>query len=206
MGRLEGRSTLAASYHRSGDRVWPGVTVSDGADATLVARVADGDEVAFEELFHRHGSAVESVARRVLRDPVLAEDVVQETFTGLWSAPDRFSPDQGSLRSFLTTVAHRRAIDVVRSEVARSRREQRPPPDPEIPSVEEEALTRTVSEVVRRAIDDLPPDEREPIALAYIQGMSYAEVARRLQLPEGTVKSRIRNGMRRLSNTLSEVL
>jgi RNA polymerase sigma-70 factor (ECF subfamily) len=170
-----------------------------------MARVAERDERAFEELFLRHGAAVESVAKRVLRDPTLAEDVVQETFSGLWSAPDRFRPEYGSLKSFLTTIAHRRAVDVVRSEVARTRREQRPP-DPKPLNVEDEALTRTVSGVVRRAIEDLPLDEREPIALAYLQGLSYVEVARRLQQPEGTVKSRIRSGMRRLSVALSEVL
>lgn len=175
----------------------------NGADSALVARVAQRDERAFEELYDRHGASVESVARRVLRDPALAQDVVQETFAGLWTAPDKFSPDRGSLRSFLVTVAHRRAIDLVRSEVARSRREQRPP-DIDHASVEDEALTRTVSDVVRSALADLPPDEREPIGLAYLQGLSYAEVARRLGQPEGTVKSRIRTGMRRLSVTLAE--
>jgi RNA polymerase sigma-70 factor (ECF subfamily) len=176
----------------------------NGGDAAFMARVAERDERAFEELFQRHGAAVESVARRVLRDPALAEDVMQETFTGLWNTPDRFRSEHGSLRSFLTTIAHRRAVDLVRSEVARARREQRPP-DVEYASVEDEALTRTVAGVVRRALDDLPMDEREPIALAYLQGLSYVEVARRLRQPEGTIKSRIRSGMRRLSVSLAEV-
>jgi RNA polymerase sigma-70 factor (ECF subfamily) len=142
---------------------------------------------------------------RVLRDHALAEDVVQETFTGLWNAPDRFRADRGSLRAFLTTVAHRRAVDMVRSEVARSRRELLPPEDDHQTSVEDEALTRTLSEEVRRALGELPEDERAAIALAYLEGMSYVEVARRLGQPEGTVKSRIRTGMRRLSNSLARI-
>ena len=94
-------------------------------DVSLVTGIANRDERAFEQVFHRHGAAIKSVAMRVLRDPALAEDVLQETLTGFWSAPDRFRADHGSLRSFLTTIAHRRAVDMVRSEVARARREQR---------------------------------------------------------------------------------
>ncbi len=173
------------------------------ADATLTARLADRDEHAFEMLFHRHGGAVKAVAMRVLRSEPLAEDVVQDTFTGLWTAPERFRPDRGSLQSFLTTVAHRRAVDIVRSEVARSRRELRPP-EPDYSSVEEEVVQRTVSDDVRRALDQLPEGEREALALAYLEGLSYTEVARRLGQPEGTVKSRIRTGMRRLSASLAQ--
>jgi RNA polymerase sigma-70 factor (ECF subfamily) len=173
-------------------------------DVSLVTGIANRDERAFEQVFHRHGAAIKSVAMRVLRDPALAEDVLQETLTGFWSAPDRFRADHGSLRSFLTTIAHRRAVDMVRSEVARARREQRPP-DVDHSSAEDEALTHTVSDAVRRALADLPKDEREAIGMAYLEGMSYVEVARRLSQPEGTVKSRIRSGMRRLSTSLSEV-
>jgi RNA polymerase sigma-70 factor (ECF subfamily) len=176
----------------------------NGDDGALVAGIAKRDERAFEEVFHRHSAAIKSVAMRVLRDSALAEDVLQETLTGFWSTPDRFRADHGSLRSFLMTIAHRRAVDMVRSEVARARREQRPP-DVDHTSVEDEALTRTVSDTVRRALADLPRGEREAIGMAYLEGMSYVEVARRLSEPEGTVKSRIRSGMRRLSNSLAEV-
>lgn len=177
----------------------------DGGDAALAARIADQDERAFEEVFLQHGGAVRSVAVRVLRDRVLAEDVVQETFSGLWTAPEKFASDRGSLRSFLLTIAHRRAVDMVRSEVARTRREQRPP-DPDHSSVEEEVVTRTMSDLVRTALGDLPPPEREAIALAYLEGLTYVEVAQRLGQPEGTVKSRIRSGMRRLSIALAETV
>lgn len=173
-------------------------------DAALAARVAGGDRTAFEELFHAHGRAVKSVAARVLRDEALAEDVVQETFAGFWKTPLRFNSERGSLRSFLITVAHRRAVDMVRSEVARSRREQRPP-DPDHFDLEEEVWSRTISETVREALDELAEGEREAISLAYLTGLSYVEVAQRLGQPEGTVKSRIRSGMRKLSVSLAQV-
>ena len=180
------------------------MTEVDGGDAGLAARIADRDERALEELFHQYGGTVRSVASRVLRDHALAEDVVQETFTGLWNAPERFQADRGSLRSFLVTIAHRRSVDIVRSEVARFRREQRPP-DPDHFDVEEEVWSRTISASVRSALDDLPEGEREAISLAYLEGLSYVEVARRLGQPEGTVKSRIRSGMRRLAVSLAKI-
>jgi RNA polymerase sigma factor (sigma-70 family) len=155
------------------------VTEVNAGDAVLAARIAGRDERALEELFHRYGGTVRSVATRVLRDDALAEDVVQETFSGLWDAPEKFRSERGSLRSFLVTIAHRRAVDIVRSEVARSRREQRPP-DPHHFDVEEEVWSRTISESVRTALGDLPDGEREAIALAYLEGLSYVEVARRL--------------------------
>ena len=175
----------------------------NAGDAAVARRIAEGDQSALETLFHEHGDAVKSVALRVLRDEALAEDVVQDTLVGFWTAPDRFSPERGSLRSFLLTIAHRRAVDIVRSEVARSRREQRPP-DPVYFEVEEEVLARSLTEKVRAALDQLAEGEREAISLAYLGGLSYVEVARKLGQPEGTVKSRIRSGMRKLSVSLAD--
>ena len=175
--------------------------VNDG-DAALVARVADGDRAALERLFDHYAGAVKSVAVRVLRDEGLAEDVVQDTFVQFWKAPERYQPDRGSLRTFLVTLAHRRAVDIVRSEVARTRREQQPP-DPDHFSVEDEVWSRSLSETVRNALDELAEGEREAIALAYFRGLSYVEVARSLGEPEGTVKSRIRSGMKKLAVSLA---
>lgn len=177
--------------------------VSDG-DAALAARVAAGDRAALERLFDQYGGAVKSIAVRVLRDEGLAEDVVQDTFVQFWKAPERYQPDRGSLRTFLVTIAHRRAVDVVRSEVARSRREQQPP-EPDHFDLEDEVWSRSLSETVRNALDGLAPVEREAIALAYFRGLSYVEVARRLGEPEGTVKSRIRSGMKKLAVSLAGV-
>lgn len=180
------------------------VTGPGGSDSLLAERIANRDESALEELFREYGGAVKSVAVRVLRDANLAEDVVQETFTALWNSPEKFNSQRGSLRAFLFTIAHRRAVDTVRSEVARSRREQRPP-DPEHFDLEDEVWSREISATVRRALQELPAAEREAITLAYFADLSYSEVARRLGQPEGTVKSRIRSAMRKLSVALAEI-
>ncbi len=173
-------------------------------DAALAARIAGGDRAALESAFDRYAGAVKSVATRVLRDEGLAEDVVQDVFVEFWKAPDKFQPDRGSLRTFLVTLAHRRAVDIVRSEVARSRREQQPP-EPDHSSVEDEVWSRSLSETVRKALDGLTQGEREAISLAYFRGLSYVEVARSLGEAEGTVKSRIRSGMKKLAVSLATV-
>ncbi len=173
-------------------------------DAELAARVVERDRSAIETMFNEFGGAIKTLAMRVLRDETLAEDVVQDTFLGYWNSPERFNAELGSLRTFLLTIAHRRAVDIVRSEVARSRREERPP-DPDYYDVAEQVWSRDLSETVRRALDDLPDGEREAIALAYLGGLSYVEVAKRLGQPEGTVKSRIRSGMKKLAVSLAEV-
>lgn len=174
-------------------------------DAQLAERVADGDESALETIYRTYGGAVNLVARRVLRDEALAEDVVQDVFVTFWKAPDRYDPGRGSLRTFLLTVAHRRAVDVVRSEEARSRREdtsfQRP--FGEI-GLEEEVLARDQSETVRQAVAGLSEEERKAISLAFFGGLTYTQVAEELRTPEGTIKSRIRTGMKKLSMTLGE--
>lgn len=172
-------------------------------DAELAARVVERDQSAVEIMFNEFGGAIKSLAMRVLRDETLADDVVQDTFLGFWNSPEKFNAELGSLRTFLLTIAHRRAVDIVRSEVARSRREEKPP-DRDYYDVAEEVWTRDLSETVRRALDDLADGEREAIALAYLGGLSYVEVAKRLGQPEGTVKSRIRSGMKKLAVTLAE--
>jgi RNA polymerase sigma-70 factor (ECF subfamily) len=174
------------------------------SDTEVARGVLSGDRAALESAFNQFGGAVKALARRVLRNDGLADDVVQETFLAFWRSPESFDPHRGSLRTFLLTIAHRRAIDIVRSEQARSRREQLPP-DPEHFDLEDEAITRVVSEEVRLAILDLAPEERAAISMAYLEGYSYVESARRLGEPEGTVKSRIRSGMKKLASSLEGV-
>lgn len=173
-------------------------------DGDLAARIAQGDEAALSELFQQFGGAVKSVAFRVIRDETLAEDVVQDTFVGIWRSPEKYDPSRGSLRTFLLTIAHRRAVDIVRSEEARTRREMRPP-DPDFFDLEDEVLTRRLMDDVRSALVGLTTDEREAISLAYFGGLSYVEVALHLDTPEGTIKSRIRSGMRKLATSLEGV-
>ena len=187
--------------------VWLGGSFLDQqnrGDGDLAARIAAGDQGVLEELFRQFAGAVKSVAFRVIRDETLAEDVVQDTFIGIWKAPEKYDPSRGSLRTFLMTIAHRRAVDIIRSEEARTRRELRPP-DPDFFDLEDEVLTRRLSGDVRAALVDLSHEEKEAISLAYFEGLSYVQVARHLETPEGTIKSRIRSGMRKLATSLEGV-
>ncbi len=190
--------------HRSCDQVETRLGEVNLGDADLVVRMSNGDQDALAEVFRDFAGAVKSVAFRVIRDETLAEDVVQDTFVGLWRSPERYDPARGSLRTFLLTIAHRRAVDIVRSEEARTRRESRPP-DPVHFDLEDEVWTRRLSDDVRSALVDLTDDERAAISLAYFGGLSYVQVARRLGAPEGTIKTRIRSGMRKLASSLEGV-
>lgn len=173
-------------------------------DADLVAGIAGGDREALESAFDLYGGAVKSIAMRVLRNETLAEDTVQDVFVALWQAPEKYDPARGTLRTFLLTLAHRRAVDSVRSEQARFNREEKVPEDVSA-SIDDEVWSRTVSESVRQAVEELGEGERDAIKLAYFGGLTYIEVAEKLGLPEGTVKSRIRSGMKKLSLALSGV-
>jgi RNA polymerase sigma-70 factor (ECF subfamily) len=175
-------------------------------DAGLARRVSVGDETALETAYRDHGGAVRAVARKVLRDDALAEDVVQEVFVAFWKDPAKFESGRGSLRTFLLTIAHRRAVDIIRSEEARTRREDANMPPIEPVDLEEEVWIRAQSHAVRRAVAGLDDGERQAISLAYFKGLTYVDVAKHLDQPEGTVKSRIRSGMRKLSETLPEVV
>jgi len=178
----------------------------DASDAALMVAIARFRESALAEVYRRHGDAAFGLAVRVLRDRALAEDLVQDVFLKLWHDPERFDPGRGSLRSFLMATVHSRAIDVVRAESARRAREHRHRrlhPEPEY-DLEREIVDLTQAEQVRAAFEVLSDDERRAIELAYLGGHTYREVAVLLDQPEGTVKSRIRVGLRRLRDTLVE--
>ncbi len=173
-------------------------------DVAVVAAMVDGDGDALAELYRRYAGAVWAVARRVCGDRTLAEDVTQTVFVDLWRRPQRFDPTRGALRPWLVAQAHARAVDTVRSEAARQRRQERevrlaPPPSPE---VEAEVHLAALSEGVRRAVSRLDEDERRAIVLAYFGGHSYRETAEMLGEPEGTVKSRIRRALAGLRHAL----
>jgi len=176
------------------------------SDAQLVVSVARFKEGALAEVYRRHGPAVFSLARRVTGDSSVAEDVTQEVFLGLWNQPERFDPARGSLRSFLLALCHSRSVDMVRSQSARARREEhdarRAVPDSY--DLEREVWDLTVADEVARVMASLPSDERSAIELAYYGGYTYREVATMLSQPEGTVKSRIRSGLRRMKGPLAD--
>jgi RNA polymerase sigma-70 factor (ECF subfamily) len=142
----------------------------------------------------------------VLVDAELAEEVTQEVFLRLWDVPERFDPGRGKLRTFLLGETHSRAVDVVRSEDSRRRREQTDALRQAEAGydIELEVVDLTVADVVQTAMARLPAAERRPIELAYFGGYSYREVAGLLSQPEGTVKTRIRTGLRRLRDQLDQ--
>ena len=162
------------------------------------------DQQALAEVYRRHGDGVFGLTRRVLADGAMAEEVTQEVFLRLWDEPHRYDPDRGALRSFLLRQAHSRAVERVRSEEARRRREDRVDREnvPTPPDVEQQALDDLSSEALTEALGTLSEGERQAIVLAYFGGNSYREVALRLDLPEGTVKSRIRLGLAKLADRL----
>jgi RNA polymerase sigma-70 factor, ECF subfamily len=178
----------------------------DADDAQLVHAVGDRDDQALATIYRRHADTCYALARRVLNDRALAEEVVQELFVRLWNEPDRFEPDRGSLRSFLLAQVHGRSVDLLRAEVARRGREERDAFRSATASddLERAVLDLTEAEVVRAAVANLSEGEREAIELAYFHGHTYREVAVILEQPEGTVKSRIRSGLLRLRAALIE--
>lgn len=181
--------------------------IRDTSDASLVVSVARSSESALAELYRRHAGPVLGLARRVLGDPTLAEEVAQEVFLRLWRSPEKFDPGRGTLRSFLLTQTHGRSIDLLRSERARRQREGREAlsvPEASSHDIEREVWDMTVAERVQDAMWRLTSDERRAIELAYFGGHTYREVAVILDEPEGTIKSRIRVGLRRMRSSLVE--
>jgi RNA polymerase sigma-70 factor, ECF subfamily len=173
-------------------------------DTVLVVAIARWQEPALAEAYRRHGGNVYALAKRVTQDPAQAEEVTQDVFLRLWEQPERFDPGRGSLRSYLLVQTHRRAVDRLRQDVARRQRQEREArltAQPS-PNVEEDVSDLTMAETVRGAFSALDPNERQAIELAYFGGHTYREVARLLEQPEGTVKSRIRSGLRRMQREL----
>jgi RNA polymerase sigma-70 factor (ECF subfamily) len=178
-------------------------------DALLTARLAAGDDGALAEAFDQLGSAVYGAALRVLGEWTAAQDIAQDVFVELWSHPDRYDPAAGSLRTYLTVLARRRAIDMVRSElrrIARQERNHRLTPHQGIASPSDEVEAAEAAGVVRAAVRLLPDSQREVVELAYFGGLSYREVALAIGIPEGTAKSRLRLALAKLESVLDRQL
>ena len=181
--------------------------LTDVSDAALVVAIGRYRQDALAEAYRRHAGAVFGLAKRLLRDQARAEEIVQEVFLRLWNDPNRFDPDRGTLRSFLLAHCHGRSVDLIRSESARRSREER---DAKATAevgydVSHEVWDLAVAGHVRDALGVLPEGERKAIELAYFGGRTYREVADTLGEAEGTVKSRIRSGLKRLRSELVDV-
>jgi RNA polymerase sigma-70 factor (ECF subfamily) len=177
----------------------------NAGDVTLAMAIARWDQEALAEVYRRNAGPVFGLARRVLGDAAVAEEVVQEVFLRLWHEPGRYDPERGSLRTFLLSQVHSRSVDMLRSDSARRQREVRDARSTASGQydVEHEFLDIAVAEGVRDALGVLQPGERSAIELAYFGGHTYREVATILGEPEGTIKSRIRSGMRRMQSSLA---
>ncbi|MDX3585353.1 sigma-70 family RNA polymerase sigma factor [Streptomyces europaeiscabiei] len=178
-------------------------------DVELHRRLVYGDESALREAYAAYGGLVRRVAVRVTRSPAAAEDVAQEVFAQLWSRPYGFDARRGSLRTWLSMVAHRRAVDWVRGE-ARHRKDARADdsalhaiPDAG-PGPDEAVVDRELSLLLHTALAELPRPQREVVHLAYFAGRTYRQAAAELGIPEGTAKTRLRSALRKLAESLAD--
>jgi RNA polymerase sigma-70 factor (ECF subfamily) len=171
-------------------------------DEQLLARIARGDGAAFEVLYDRFSMGVYSLALRMLRDRAAAEEVTQEVFLGIWRGAGEFDPGRGSGRSWILAQAHHKTVDAVRRMRLRA---TDPLPAMAVADVDldAEALRGVENVKVRQALASISKEQREAIVLAYYGGYTQQEISSRLRVPLGTVKTRIRDGMRRLRPLLA---
>lgn len=206
VGQRLARRTHSPNWLRSTTRTATVRTV-DPAEAILAARLVAGDEDALAEVFDRYATVVLAAARRVVGSGSSAEDVVQDVFVTLWQHPDRYDAGRGSLRTFLTTLAHHRGVDVVRSELRRMGRERLSARlVPEQRASHDDADAQIVADLVRDAVNLLPCEQRQVVELAYFKGLSYRDVAVTAGIPEGTAKSRLRLALAKLEAALDPEL
>lgn len=180
----------------------------NAAAAAALARIGAGDPGAVDDLYALLGRAAFALARRVLQDDGLAEDVVQEVFLSVWKNPGAFDERRAAVGSWLLAMVHHKAVDAVRREEGHRRRGRRAEEDLALDApaatrdAEEQAVDRVVSQQVRSALGELPAPQREALALAYYGGYTQREVSALTGVPLGTVKTRMLAGMRRLRKDL----
>jgi len=174
-------------------------------DEDLLVRTARGDTAAFEELYDRYSARVYGLVKRIVRDPTLSQDATQVVMTELWKTAARFDPDRGAAASWILTLAHRRAIDVVRREQSsrdRIQRAGRTQMERPADTIAEGVVMEDEHAEVRAAMHHLTELQREAIQMAWFDGYTYREVAAALDVPLGTIKTRMRDGMIRLRDEL----
>ncbi|MFJ3925988.1 ECF RNA polymerase sigma factor SigK [Streptomyces sp. NPDC090022] len=187
------------------DNADAGTGAGDGTLDALLLKVATGDQEAFTPLYDALSAPVMGLVCRILRDEAQAAEVTQDVMVEVWRTADRFRPELGTARAWVLLLAHRRAVDRVRAAQARTDREEKAARLERVPPYDEvadAALDRDEQARVRRCLDTLSPQQREAVRLAFYEGMTYREAARTLDSPEGTVKSRLRDGLHRLRDCL----
>ena len=181
-------------------------TVADDADRACLVRIAAGELHALDELYERYKTMAYSIAYRITNDATLAEDVVQDAFLGAWRNAERYIAGRGSVKTWLLSIVHHRAIDAVRRRKPTSELpdiEVVPPPQFRLPDVWAEVAAGLDADDVRRALGTLSDVQREAIELAYFGGLTQQEVADRTNTPLGTVKSRMRLGLLAMRRVLT---
>lgn len=179
----------------------------DFPDEALLALVGRDDELALAALYDRYGTVTYRLALRVVRDPSLAEDAVQEAFLTVWRTAGSFLAERAKPSTWILTLAHRRAVDLVRREERRravSLEETELPEDPSGRATEEEIELLERRRVVQEALRQLPDEQRQALELAYYAGLTQSELADRLSVPLGTIKSRMFAGLGRLHELLAD--
>lgn len=172
-----------------------------GEDERLLARIADADRMAFEALYDRHRGAVYSLALSMLRDPALAQEIAQEVFLAVWRGAGGFDPNRGRARTWILSLAHHKCVDTIRRSRTTPASDALETMTAET-DVVEEAMRRAAGAAVRRALGTLSAEQREALVLAYYGGYTQREIAGRLGIPLGTVKTRMRDGLLRLRSAM----
>lgn len=180
------------------------------ADPELLQRVRSGDEGAFRELYSRHVTLAHALAYRLVRQAHLAEEIVQEAFLALWRTPERYDGSKGSVRSWLMGAVHNRAVDAIRREQAQRRRTDQAAATRVVIDDPAEDLAAAMDlpgeqQIVRKALAELPEEQRDVISRMYFDGLTQTQIAERTGIPLGTVKSRTLLGMRRLRSFLGDL-
>jgi RNA polymerase sigma factor (sigma-70 family) len=202
-GRGEGGVISLRGRHRVQSRT-SARELAHLSDEAVLALIARSDEQALSELYRRFGRLAYGLALRILRDDALAQDAVQEAFLGIWRAAGRFKAERAKPSTWLLTLVHRRAVDLVRREERRRTEPLQPETEPVGAESADEAELAARRETIREALRRLPPEQREAIELAYYGGYTQSELAEQLGQPLGTIKSRMFTGLSRLRDELGE--
>jgi RNA polymerase sigma-70 factor (ECF subfamily) len=177
------------------------------ADEELMLLASGGDPLAFETVYDRHGSAAFSLAYRITGNRVTAEDAVQEALISIWRSGTRYTPERGSVRSWILGIVHNRTIDVVRRNLVHQKRrasdEGLEETHEAVERTDAEAARRDEARTIRAAIEELPPEQERVIDLSYFGGFTHTQIAEMLEMPVGTVKGRMRLGLEKLRHQLA---